>query len=409
MKILVISPGALYPVQGMSQVRIINQISRLSREHEITLAEVVVSDKNSALCRKNLGNCLSSYEAVRYQKFRLPRVLRIFRFALLKAAWLLSFYSMEELSNWVAGIPGKLAKVIGRAKVEAVLIHYWYLGCLFSRLEKRIFRIIDTHYLVEENLELLDRYKISSLLRIRMKHELRHSLAMQQKYFGLADLVIVNSTRQKQIMDADYPLVSCILAVNGQELEHYLNYEIGREDNSILFYGALHNQFNRLGLQTLLQDIMPELRRRIPELKLYVVGSNPPEDMINKYDSDNVIFTGFVNDIRPVVGKCSLLLLPLQTSSGFRGRAVEVMALGVPVIGTNNALQSLGITDGVEGFIRDDTKEMIERTLEVLKNHKLQQSMSDACRRFAAEHFSVDAAFGELSRALLKTGSDNEE
>ena len=52
------------------------------------------------------------------------------------------------------------------------------------------------------------------------------------------------------------------------------------------------------------------------------------------------------------------MILPMSIAGGFRTRVVEVMAMGVPVIGTHNALDCLEMENGIHGFITDNDSEM---------------------------------------------------
>ena len=93
--------------------------------------------------------------------------------------------------------------------------------------------------------------------------------------------------------------------------------------------------------------------------------------------------------------------MPLTIGAGFRGRVVEVMAMGVPVVGTHNALDSLNMTHGVHGFITNDNKEMANYVLEILKNKRLKQELTANCINFIQNNFNIEATYGKLSKLLL--------
>ncbi len=114
-----------------------------------------------------------------------------------------------------------------------------------------------------------------------------------------------------------------------------------------------------------------------PRVKLIIAGNNPPFALLNKYNYPDMMVTGFIEDIKPIIGKCAVMLLPLETGSGFRGRLVEVMALGVPVIGTQNGLQSVGIQDGVQGYYAESDEEIIQIAIMVINNPELRQKLSN--------------------------------
>ncbi len=169
------------------------------------------------------------------------------------------------------------------------------------------------------------------------------------------------------------------------------------QEKTLLFFGNMGNQQNKHAFSRLWNRIVPLLRKQIPDLKLLVVGSNPPEEVKKLHDGEKVIITGFVEDPREHLSKATLMILPLESSSGFRGRMVEVMAMGLPVIGTHNALDSIEMTDGVHGFITDSDEEMVATAVRLMKKPQLRQKISAECKKFVYEKYSIEATTGKLS------------
>jgi len=281
-----------------------------------------------------------------------------------------------------------------------VMIHYWYLGYVFKYLKPSILKLIDTHYVVEEEIDLIDSYDINYYNRIIKKNKLNYSLLRQKEYFKLCDLVIVNSKAQETIIHSWDKNIPVIVTVNGQNLDSFLKYRNHSDSPAICFYGSLSNQFNRKALKRLLEHIFPIIKNIIPETKLYIIGINPPMDIINKFKNNSIIVTGYVTDIKPHLSKCKVMVLPLETGAGFRGRVAEAMALGIPVVGTSNALQSIGLENGKQGYIEEDNNKIAEKVCLILKNNELFKEMSENCRKFAAANFSLESTFGKLSKII---------
>jgi len=155
-----------------------------------------------------------------------------------------------------------------------------------------------------------------------------------------------------------------------------------------------------LALKRILDKIYPGILKLHPRVKLIILGSNPPLELLNKYNYPDMVVTGFVKDIKPIIGKCTVMLLPLETGAGFRGRLVEVMALGVPVIGTHNGIQSIGIQDGVQGYFAESDEEIIQKAIMVINNPELRQKLSEQCRKLVQERYTLEATFGKMEASL---------
>jgi glycosyltransferase involved in cell wall biosynthesis len=107
-----------------------------------------------------------------------------------------------------------------------------------------------------------------------------------------------------------------------------------------------------------------------------------------------------VEDVRPWLSKAWLNIIPLELSSGFRGRVIELMAMGIPVVGTHNALESIGLENGKNGFISDSDDEITSFCLNLLTNHILRNEISLNARDFVKKNYSLESTFGKLNEYL---------
>jgi len=71
----------------------------------------------------------------------------------------------------------------------------------------------------------------------------------------------------------------------------------------IAFMGLLNIPHNQVGLEGFLTRIFPNILKQIPTVQLTIIGSNPPEkvlELASQY-KDNIVFTGFVEDFAAVL------------------------------------------------------------------------------------------------------------
>jgi polysaccharide biosynthesis protein PslH len=402
MKILVIFPGQIYPIKGMSQVRVINQIKAFALDHKVILTDLVSTPQQKQICKESLSEFVDSYQPIERLNYGKSKLFRVLHFIYRKIVYALSSLRMEEISVCSKYIQTQILRTATENQVDAILIHYWYMGFFFKHVPKNVLKIIDTHYVVEEDLELEDKYKGQFLKTYRIMKEIRHNLKQQRQYFCLADLVVVNSAKQEKLIHAWQKDIPVNVTVNGQDLAQYFSYKLeSPQPNTLLFYGALANPFNRMALERILSGILPVMRKSKPDVILYVVGNDPPQDILSKYDMNNIVVTGHVDDVMPYISRAQVLLLPLDIAVGFRGRIVEVLSLGVPVVGTENALQSVDFVSGKHGFIAESDKEIAEKALLIISNQELRSKMSHACIEHAKNNFSLEETFGKLSKLLI--------
>jgi len=400
MNLYIIFPGTLYPINGMSQVRIRCQLERLSIDHKIIFSDMHSQKRTHNITAREVSQFNIIYKPIYLPGYNYGNIIRKLYYIIKLLRYHLFTVTREECRVKTLGVRKQIFSIVEQNNPDAVMIHYWYLGYVFKYLKPSILKLIDTHYVVEEEIDLIDSYDINYYNRIIKKNKLNYSLLRQKEYFKLCDLVIVNSKAQETIIHSWNKNIPVIVTVNGQNLDSFLKYRNHSDSPAICFYGSLSNQFNRKALKRLLEHIFPIIKNIIPETKLYIIGINPPMDIINKFKNNSIIVTGYVTNIKPHLSKCKVMVLPLETGAGFRGRVAEAMALGIPVVGTSNALQSIGLENGKQGYIEEDNNKIAEKVCLILKNNELFKEMSENCRKFAAANFSLESTFGKLSKII---------
>lgn len=128
----------------------------------------------------------------------------------------------------------------------------------------------------------------------------------------------------------------------------------------ILFVGGFGHPPNADGITWFVNEVFPLVLQHEPKMRLHIVGSHPPEEIL-ALDSSNVRVHGFVSTdiLDELYRKCRLCIAPLRYGAGMKGKVVEAMAKGLPVVttsigaeGIERASEFLAIADDSEGFAR---------------------------------------------------------
>jgi len=146
--------------------------------------------------------------------------------------------------------------------------------------------------------------------------------------------------------------------------------------------------------------IFAEVERQVPSV-LMMVGDGPDrvdaEAEARALDlQDKVFFLGKIDTVAPLLAGADLFLLPSSTES-FGLSALEALASGVPVIGTNAGGLPEVVRDGETGFLLDvgDIDAMAAAALGLLRDRDRWRAMSTLAARDARERFSLDEIVGE--------------
>ena len=107
----------------------------------------------------------------------------------------------------------------------------------------------------------------------------------------------------------------------------------------MIYTGALDFYANFNSMDYFLREIFPIINAIKPEVKLLITGKKN-NTLIKKLPSyPNVVFTGYLNDIRSAISKSWVSLVPLRYGSGTRIKILEAMALGTPVVSTQKGAE----------------------------------------------------------------------
>jgi GT2 family glycosyltransferase/glycosyltransferase involved in cell wall biosynthesis len=147
-------------------------------------------------------------------------------------------------------------------------------------------------------------------------------------------------------------------------------------------------------------EILPMLVERSPDVHLFVVGSNPPAQ-IKALAGERVIVTGFVSDeeLAGYYRRCRIAVAPLRFGGGVKGKVIEAMRFGVPIVTTPIGLQGLG---RAARFIPapDSGADMVEAIAHLFESDDAWRNQSKHEQEFVRDNFSVESLL-EIVKADL--------
>lgn len=402
-RILVVNPGPVYPVKAMNQKRTHHMMHTLARDFAVDLATPVNREEerdSSRQAMNAIGGCFVELGATRAGLVSLKgNIARIRRFL----AYCCAGHDREYTNSKVHR--KEIIALIRKERYAMVIGNYWEGSSFFMRLDHTIHKILDPHYAVGENLDVLENKGLAGVPYWLEKRKLKMSLKLEKAVIEASDLLLPLSKRNLEEFEKIAPHKPMLLVPDGSDVEFFANYPAAPDPNTILFYGAMGSAQNVNACKRLINRIFPVLKGHFPELKLLIVGNRPTEEIRKMHDGKNVVVTGFVEDVRPWLAQAWLKVIPLELGSGFRGRVIELMAMGIPVVGTHNALDSIGMESGKEAFITDSDEMIVNFCNDLLNNHELRQTMGKKAVDFVKKYYSIESTFLKLNNYLVSNMS----
>jgi glycosyltransferase involved in cell wall biosynthesis len=124
----------------------------------------------------------------------------------------------------------------------------------------------------------------------------------------------------------------------------------------------------------LLTRLWPEIKRRVPEARLLIVGRRARSALGSLAEGPDITLAEDVPDTFPFFRSMDLLLYAPVRGSGMKVKVLEAFALGVPVVTTSEGIEGLPAEDGVHAGLAEDDAGLVERSVALLRDPALRSA-----------------------------------
>jgi glycosyltransferase involved in cell wall biosynthesis len=172
----------------------------------------------------------------------------------------------------------------------------------------------------------------------------------------------------------------------------------------IMFIGGFTHNPNVDAVLWYAKEIFPLIKEKYSELKTYIIGSNPPEDIL-KLDSENIIVKGYVTDeqLTEFYKNCRLSIVPLRYGAGIKGKVIEAMYNQVPVVTTSIGAE--GLLEAEDCLIIEDSPgKFADAIVNVYNDFNVLSEMSDKGKVLINKYFSDKSVINILSEDFYFRG-----
>ena len=216
-----------------------------------------------------------------------------------------------------------------------------------------------------------------------------------------ADVTFVVSDTERACLATTNPLatvrvVSNIHRVMGSQTPY-------SERRHLLFVGGFGHPPNVDAVEFFCRAVFPLISARLPDLKIYIVGSHPPAS-VARLASENVLILGYVPDIEPLLHRCRASVAPLRFGAGVKGKVHLSMSYGLPVVMTSLAADGMFVKHGESALIADDPQSFCNEVVRLYQDELLWTRLSENGARVLEQNFSFSHAAQVLSEVAQRVG-----
>ena len=181
---------------------------------------------------------------------------------------------------------------------------------------------------------------------------------------------------------------------------HTTTYE-KRQD--LAFLGGFNHLNNIEAIDFFNETIMPLLLRKMENAILRVYGSNIPS-ALKSLESDHLVLEGYVDTLDLVFETCRVFVVPLLSGAGIKGKVLEAMSWGVPMVLSPVAAEATGLVHGHSALIAESPEEWVDGITRLYQDKALWMKLSKNSFELARTNYSFDGGMRALSKPLEYLG-----
>jgi glycosyltransferase involved in cell wall biosynthesis len=241
-----------------------------------------------------------------------------------------------------------------------------------------------------------------------IKRQWRKFERFEARAFRQATRVVAVSQEDAAIIRARFGMPRVDVVDNGIDKGYYGAVEGCRDPNRILFLGSLEWRPNLDAVGVLLDRVFPAVRRQFPAARLCLVGRNPPPALVERVRGlEGVELHANVADVRPYLGGCGVMAVPLRIGGGSRLKILEALAAGLPVVSTRVGAEGLCLQPGRDLDVVEGVEELADALVGCLRDPARARERAAHGRRLVLDRYDWDALADKLEAVwescLLKT------
>jgi glycosyltransferase involved in cell wall biosynthesis len=222
-----------------------------------------------------------------------------------------------------------------------------------------------------------------------------------------ADKVLTLTHQDKKKLLDIFAELDIAVVPHGVDVEDFSFSEHKGRERSIVFVGNYLHYPNVDAVLYFYQEIWPRIKSQDTEIKFYVVGQGPPPEIRSLSQDDAVMVTGRVDDVRPYLKKGRVFVCPVRLGGGFRGKILEAMAVGTPVVSSSLGAEGVPAVQRENIIVADNPEEFTQGILDLINDDKLFEQIRKKARKLVEEKYDWQKGVEIMERVLEKMMKKN--
>lgn len=376
MRILYLSTWFPYPFDNGSKIRVYHLLRALGTRHEVSLLSFAF-DTAQPQHVAALASFCKHVETIDCNPFQREATRSALRF--------LSVDPVVTLP--LPDVTARIEQLYAQTTFDVVIASIEVTAVYALQAPVSTLKVLEEHNSLTRWMRERYEQQSSLLQKLRCWISWQKTRAYEANLFSRFDLcTMVSRQDQRESLNLLKGRSTPVeLIPNGVDCDYNRPGMFVAQPNTLIYNGAITYRANYDAVQYFLGEIYPRVRQQRPQVSLTVTGSTEGVDRSALPADQSVHFSGYVDDIRPVVGSHAVCVAPLREGGGTRLKILEAMALGTPVVSTTKGAEGLNVIDGEHLLIADEPQAFAAAVVRLLADDELRRRLSDNARRRVEE------------------------
>lgn len=378
MKICILTPRFPFPENGGDVLRI-NNIARYLKQKGFEI--ILVSFYESEPClKKDFFNLYDSIYLVKRRQFF--SLIYSFIFLLFKKPIQLGYYH----SNWFTR---KLSHVVRTEAPDLFVAHLIRMAPYVDYNERRVKTILEMTDVLSRTYSLSSKAKGISLKKIIYARERKLVEKYEEYCCKTFSKIVLVSPNEVDYLISKYPEAKDKVYLHSNGVDCRMQIENEYNFNKICFIGNMRTLQNQDAVFNFVENIFPKIKKKLPETVFYIVGAEPPENIISLNNNNDIIVTGFVESLDDFIVDSAIAVAPVRIAAGIQNKVLVAMGCGVPVVMTSLISKAIPeLHDEENCFICDDSDSFADACIKLLSDTIERNKVAQAGYTLVKEKYS---------------------
>ncbi|MCF6311081.1 MAG: glycosyltransferase family 4 protein [Verrucomicrobiales bacterium] len=399
LKILWVKSGPLYPLDTGGKIRTHAMLSEINKDHKVTYLAFKENDSSLHHDEETAPYAIQKS----WIPWREAATGTVKFFLQLFNNLLFSSLPYALAKYQAAGMSSKILKLDASGDFDLIICDFLSSAPNFRAIHSQLKTptVLFQHNIESQIWKRLATSKRNVISQAYFSLQYRRMFRWERKLSLLFDGIITVSQNDADFCKEAYHLNNIIGAVpTGVNIVFFSPKETAAPKPArIAFLGSMDWMPNIECVQYFVAKVLPLIHTVQPELSFYVIGRNPAPVICELTKNHrSVELTGTVDDIRPHLQSCNLMIVPLHAGGGTRIKIFEAMAMGIPVVSTTIGAEGLPVTHGKDILIANRDQDLADACLQLLQNPDLAKKIAIAGR----EKVEQDHSWHAVSEQFIK-------